>query len=55
MNVSETLPASGEATPGSASAGVVPEADPWSPDQLRQIERQECRALKRVVGTLTNE
>ena len=51
MIVSKTLPASAEATPGSAAAGVVPDADPRSPDQLRQVEQLERETLKHLAET----
>jgi len=51
MIVSETLPASAEATPGSATASVAPEADPWSPDQLPEVDRQERETLRRIAAT----
>lgn len=51
MIVSETHPASAEAPPGSATASVAPEADPWSPDQLPQVDRQERETLRRIAAT----
>jgi hypothetical protein len=51
MIVSETLPTSAAATPGSAYAGVAPEADPWSPDQLPRVDRQERETLRHIAAT----